>query len=285
MEFTIITGMSGSGKSQAANMLEDAGYYCIDNMPAKLMREFANLYGNSGKEGAVAFIIDARGENDFGNLFDSMKAIEELGHSFKMLFIDCDDEVLVNRYKETRRIHPLAKDGNITIKEAIENERKILSKVKDRADVVIDTTKTTLAQLRERIYSAIEETTETKIFVSCTSFGFKYGSMSEADLIFDVRCFPNPFYIPELKHHTGLERDVREFVFSSEETKTFLNKLCEMVEFLLPLYIREGKRHLTVAIGCTGGKHRSVAISEALCEYIQTKGYRSVSFHRDINKE
>ena len=137
----------------------------------------------------------------------------------------------------------------------------------------------------EQAVALIEETNETKIFVSCTSFGFKYGSMSEADLIFDVRCFPNPFYVPELKHHTGLDCDVREFVFSSEETKTFLKKLCEMVEFLLPLYIREGKRYLTVAIGCTGGKHRSVAISEALCEYIQAKGYKAVGFHRDIDKE
>ncbi len=285
MEFTIITGMSGGGKSQAANILEDAGYYCIDNMPAKLMPEFATLYSRAGKDSAVAFIIDARGENDFNNLFLSMKDLSDKGHNFKTVFIECSDEVLVNRYKETRRVHPLAKESNMNIKEAIQRERDMLSAVKERSDIVIDTSKTTLAQLREQVYTAIKQSTEAKIFVSCTSFGFKYGSPVEADLIFDVRCFPNPFYIPELKHHTGLDDDVRDFVFSSDETNTFVNKLCDMINFLLPLYIKEGKRHLTVAIGCTGGKHRSVAIAETLSSHVVKSGYKAAAFHRDINKE
>ena len=285
MEFTIITGMSGAGKSQAANILEDAGYYCIDNMPAKLMPEFATLYSSAGKESAVAFIMDARGENDFNNLFASMKDLEDRGHSFKTVFIECSDEVLVNRYKETRRVHPLSRENNMNIREAIERERDILSVVKEHSDIVIDTTKTNLAQLREMIYSAIKEKDSSKIYVSCSSFGFKYGLASEADLVFDVRCFPNPFYIPSLKHKTGLDDEVREFVFESEETKSFLKKLCEMIDFLLPLYIKEGKRHLSVAIGCTGGKHRSVAIAEALAAHVSESGYTSDAFHRDINKE
>ncbi len=285
MEFTIITGMSGAGKSQAANILEDAGYYCIDNMPAKLMPEFATLYSSAGNQSAVAFIIDARGENDFNNLFASMKDLEDKGHSFKTVFIECSDEVLVNRYKETRRVHPLSRENNMSIREAIERERDILSDVKERSDIVIDTTKTNLAQLREMIYSAIKEKDSSKIYVSCSSFGFKYGPASEADLVFDVRCFPNPFYIPELKHKTGLDDEVRRFVFESEDTRCFLKKLCDIIDFLLPLYIKEGKRHLSIAIGCTGGKHRSVAIAEALASHVSESGYSSDAFHRDINKE
>lgn len=285
MEFTIITGMSGGGKSQAANVLEDAGYYCIDNMPAKLMPEFATLYSTAGKDRAVAFIIDARGENDFNNLFASMKSLEEKGHSFKTVFIECSDEVLVNRYKETRRVHPLAAKNNMNVREAIAKERAMLSDIKQQSDIVIDTSKTTLSQLRERVYSAINETDESKIYVSCTSFGFKYGCVNEADLVFDVRCFPNPFYVPHLKHQTGLDEGVRDFVFGNEDTQRFLEKLYGMIEFLLPLYIKEGKRHLTVAIGCTGGKHRSVAIAQALALHICSCGYRANAFHRDINKE
>ncbi|MBQ7821652.1 MAG: RNase adapter RapZ [Clostridia bacterium] len=285
MEFVIITGMSGGGKSQAANVLEDAGYYCIDNMPAKLIPEFAALYSSANRDRDVAFIIDVRGENDFNNMFASIDQLRSSGHECKTIFIECGDEVLVNRYKETRRVHPLAKESNMNISAAIAREREMLASVKERSDIVIDTSKTTLAQLRERVYAAIKQGDESKIYISCMSFGFKYGPVSEADLVFDVRCFPNPFYIPELKYHTGLDDNVREFVFSNEETPKFLGKLCDMVDFLLPLYINEGKHQLTVAIGCTGGKHRSVAIAEALAKHLSDGGYKAVSFHRDINKE
>lgn len=285
MEFIIITGMSGGGKSQAANFLEDAGYYCIDNMPAKLIPDFANLYGTTNCDRDVAFIIDVRGENVFDNMFASIASLKEKGYNCRTIFIECSDEVLVNRYKETRRVHPLAKESNMNISTAIARERKMLESVKERSDIVINTSKTSLAQLRERVYAAIKQGAESKIYVSCTSFGFKYGPVNEADLVFDVRCFPNPFYIPELKHHTGLDENVREFVFSKEETRAFLKKLCDMVDFLLPLYIKEGKHQLTIAVGCTGGKHRSVAIAEALNSHLCDCGYKAVSFHRDINRE
>ncbi len=285
MEFVIITGMSGSGKSQAADVLEDAGYYCIDNMPAKLIPEFAALYSSANRPRDVAFIIDVRGESDFTEMFTSIDKLVSSGHHCKTIFIDCSDEVLINRYKETRRVHPLAKDNNMSISAAIACERRMIATVRERSDIVIDTTKTTIAQLKERVKSAILKGPENKMYISCMSFGFKYGSAGEADLLFDVRCFPNPFYVPELKYHTGLDEDVKEYVFSSKETLEFLEKLRSMIDFLLPLYINEGKHQLTIAIGCTGGKHRSVAIAEALAEYLLKNNYRAVCFHRDINKE
>lgn len=285
MEFIIITGMSGGGKSQAANVLEDAGYYCIDNMPAKLIPEFAELYKNAERERDVAFIIDVRGENEFDNMFNGMSILKDAGYNCRMIFIECSDEVLFNRYKETRRVHPLEKDNNMSINLAISSERRMLEPVKQRADIVIDTSKTTLNQLRERIYAAIKSKDDKRIYICCTSFGFKYGPVAEADLVFDVRCFKNPFYVESLKHQTGLDLDVRDFVFSGEETKQFFKKLCDMVEFLLPLYVNEGKHQLTVAVGCTGGKHRSVAIAQALSDELEGLGYASVAFHRDISKQ
>ncbi|MBQ4137784.1 MAG: RNase adapter RapZ [Clostridia bacterium] len=285
MEFLIITGMSGAGKSQAANVLEDIGFYCIDNMPAKLIPEFANLYSSASRERDVAFIIDVRGENDFGNLFESIEALRKSGHTCKTVFIDCNDEVLVNRYKETRRVHPLVKQTSMSISSAIALEREMTAPLRERCDIVIDTTKTTLAQLRERVYAAIGKDGEKGIKISCMSFGFKYGQVNDADLVFDVRCFPNPFYIPELKHQTGLDADVYDFVFDSEQTRAFLEKLVDMLTFLLPLYKSEGKHQLTVAIGCTGGKHRSVAIAKALAERLIGAGYKADTFHRDINRE
>ncbi|MBO7148918.1 MAG: RNase adapter RapZ [Clostridia bacterium] len=285
MEFIIITGMSGAGKSQAANVLEDIGYYCIDNMPAKLIPEFASLYSSASRDRDVAFIIDVRGESDFGNLFESIDTLKSGGHTCKTVFIDCKDDVLVNRYKETRRVHPLVKQTNMSTGAAIALEREMTFPLRERSDIVIDTTKTTLAQLRERVYAAIGKDGEKGIRISCMSFGFKYGQVSDSDLVFDVRCFPNPFYIPELKHQTGLDADVYNFVFDNEQTKIFLEKLVDMLSFLLPLYKSEGKHQLTVAIGCTGGKHRSVAIAKALAERLGESGYKADTFHRDINRE
>jgi UPF0042 nucleotide-binding protein len=285
VEFLIITGMSGAGKSQAANVLEDVGYYCIDNMPAKLIPEFANLYSSASRERDVVFIIDVRGGSDFGDLFASIEMLKNNGHTCKTVFIDCNDEVLVNRYKETRRVHPLVKQTNMSISSAIAMERDITSSLRERSDIVIDTTKTTLAQLRERVYAAIGKDGEKGIKISCMSFGFKYGQVNDADLVFDVRCFPNPFYIPELKRQTGLDKAVYDFVFDNEQTRLFLEKLVDMLIFLLPLYKNEGKHQLTVAIGCTGGKHRSVAIAKALAERLGASGYKTDTFHRDINRE
>ena len=285
MEFIIITGMSGGGKSRAADILEDAGYYCIDNMPAKLIPDFAALYNGAMRDKDVVFTIDVRGENDFNTLFASIKELKRQGHVCKTIFMECDSEVLINRYKETRRMHPLVAHGGMNISDAIAKERSMLAPVKEQSDVVINTSRTSLSQLRERMYSAVKEGGADNIYVSCMSFGFKYGPAAEADLVFDVRCFPNPFYVPELKHHTGLDDDVKNYVFSGEDTKKFLVKLYDMIDMLLPLYIKEGKHQLTVAVGCTGGKHRSVAIAEALRAHLFECGYKAVSFHRDINRE
>ena len=282
MEFVIITGMSGGGKSRASDILEDAGFYCVDNMPAGLIPDFAALYSGAMRNKDVSFTIDVRGENDFNTLFSSIESLKRDGHTCKIIFVECSTEMLINRYKETRRMHPLVSDTCNSISDAIAREREMLAAIKDSADVVIDTSKTSLSQLRERMLAAVTKDSTNGIFINCMSFGFKYGAAVEADLVFDVRCFPNPFYIPELKHKTGLDAAVRDFVFSSDETKEFVKKLFEMIDMLLPLYVSEGKHQLTVALGCTGGKHRSVAIAEALRAHLVEGGYKAVSFHRDI---
>lgn len=285
MEFLIITGMSGAGKSQAANTLEDLGWYCIDNMPAQLIPKFAELYTAApGKQERVAFIIDIRGEIEFETLFSALDALRCQGADCRTVFLDCDDDVIISRYKFTRRTHPFVTSKNITITEALRHEREILSVAMQRADYTIDTTKLSPNQLKDKML-AIATTDRSKgLLITCMSFGFKHGAASEADLVFDVRCFPNPYYHEELREHTGLEAPVRDFVFSHEETNVFVEKLHDMVDFLIPLYEREGKTQLIIAIGCTGGKHRSVAICERLSAYLRQIGQRTVTIHRDITK-
>ncbi len=285
MEFLIITGMSGAGKSQAANTLEDLGWYCIDNMPAQLILKFAELYrASSGKLENVAFIVDIRGEVEFETLFSELDALRGQGFNCRTVFLDCADEVIISRYKFTRRTHPFVTAKNMSMTEALKTERQLLSVAAARADYTIDTTKLTPAQLKDKMYGIVNTGATSGLFVTCMSFGFKHGSAMEADLLFDVRCFPNPYYYDELKEHTGLEACVRDFVFSHEETATFVNKLYDMVDYLLPLYSREGRAQLIIGVGCTGGKHRSVAITEALSAHIRASGYNTVTIHRDITK-
>ncbi len=285
MEFLIITGMSGAGKSQAANTLEDLGWYCIDNMPAQLILKFAELYSAaSGKIEKVAFVMDIRGEAEFGTLFSELDILRARGFNCRTVFLDCSDDVIISRYKFTRRTHPLVAANGMSITEALKAERGILSAAASRADYSIDTTKMTPAQLKEKMCAIANNDTVSGLLVTCMSFGFKHGAASEADLVFDVRCFPNPYYYDELKAHTGLEACVRDFVFSHEETLKFTDKLYDMIDYLLPLYRSEGKAQLIIAIGCTGGKHRSVAITEALASHIKKAGYNTVTIHRDITK-
>lgn len=277
--------MSGAGKSQAANTLEDLGWYCIDNMPALLIPKFTEIYSvASGKQAKVAFVVDIRGEAEFETLFRCLDDLKLQKFNCRTIFMECADEVIISRYKFTRRAHPFVAANNISIADALTLERELLAPAKIRADYVVDTTKLTPAQLKEKISGIVQTGTVHELFVTCMSFGFKYGAAVEADLVFDVRCFPNPYYYDELKEHSGLEAPVREFVFSHKETNVFMDKLYDIVEFLLPLYSSEGKAQLIIAIGCTGGKHRSVAISEALASDIRKKGYRTVTIHRDINK-
>lgn len=277
--------MSGAGKSQAANTLEDLGWYCIDNMPAQLILKFAELYrAASGKLEKVAFVVDIRGEAEFETLFSELDVLRGQGFNCRTVFLECADEVIISRYKFTRRTHPLVAAKNLSITDALKTERELLSVAAARADYTIDTTKLSPAQLKDKVCGIVNTGTTSGLLVTCMSFGFKHGAANEADLTFDVRCFPNPYYYDELKEHTGLEACVRDFVFSHEETTTFVNKLYDMVDYLLPLYTREGKAQLIIGIGCTGGKHRSVAITEALAAHIRAGGYNTVTIHRDITK-
>lgn len=284
MRYIIVTGMSGAGKSCAAGTLEDMGFYCIDNMPVALIPEFVSIYSKTGSpRGDVAFIIDVRGESDFEPLIEKISSLRADNRYCRLLTLDCSDKVLFNRYKETRRVHPLSVWHNITVTEALELERKLLEPVFAIADYRIDTTYLSPKQLREKIQGIIDPLSERGMTVNVMSFGFKNGSVPEADLMFDVRCFPNPFYIPELKLLTGLDAPVREYILSAPQTVEFIEKLYDMLDFLIPLYVVEGKKQLTVAIGCTGGKHRSVMIAESLAAHLCERGELVSVIHRDIN--
>ncbi len=286
MEFTVITGMSGAGKTHASNIFEDLGYYCIDNMPSKMIPYFVELYSKvQDRNERVAFVIDVRGESDFISLLTEIDALKAKGYDNKLVFIDCNDQVLITRYKESRRVHPLVATKNLTVKEALVTERMLLLPVKERADYTIDTTNLTPSQLRDKLVAIQDIATYSPMIITCMSFGYKYGIPQDADLLFDVRCLPNPYYIPELRELTGRDSAVYDYVLSFDDTKMFLKKLYDMIDFLLPLYIKEGKKQLTVAIGCTGGKHRSVAITETLAAYLKGRELKSVSVHRDIVKK
>ena len=282
MEFVILTGMSGAGKSKAADAFEDMGYHCIDNMPVAFIPKFAEMYNQTpNKNGKVVFVIDVRGEIEFETLITELDSLKNNNYSVTTVFIDCENSLLINRYKESRRIHPLVPIENLSMKNAIELERRMLQPIKNYSDYVIDTSHLSVRQLREKIFAIDPDKTKKELVITCMSFGFKYGIVSDADLVFDVRCFPNPFYIPELKHKTGLEYDVKEYVFSDGTVSVFLQKVYDMLDFLIPLYVKEGKTQLTVAFGCTGGKHRSVAICEAVASRLRERN-KTVVFHRDI---
>ena len=284
MEILILTGMSGAGKTHAANTLEDFGYYCVDNMPAVMISEFVNIYKRvPDKVQAVAFVIDVRGESEFNTLIEQIEIIKT-ENTCRIIFLDCSDEVILIRQKEARRNNPLTSLKNIPIKEAIAKEREILAEIKQKADFVIDTTKTSVHQLKERMTVIAQSSAERKIAINCMSFGFKYGIPSEADLVFDARCFPNPFYIESMRTKTGLDADVIEYVLSHKDTLDFIEKLKDITAFLLPLYIGEGRANLIIAVGCTGGRHRSVCISEVLKKYLLEKNYNATAIHRDMGK-
>ncbi len=285
LEFIIVTGMSGSGKSVVVNALEDIGFYCIDNMPPALISSFAVLCMQSrGGIDRVAVVADIRSKEFFDGAVDEINILKNLGIDYKILFVDTEDHVLKKRYKETRRRHPLAAESNISIDEALMVERHELKAFRNMADYVIDSTHFTPAQAKQKVAQIFLEKTSDALIVNCMSFGFKYGIPTEADLIFDVRCFPNPYYVPELKNLTGLDEKVRDYVFDSDATKGFLTRLFDMIKYLLPLYISEGKSQLVIGIGCTGGKHRSVAIAQALHDHLTENGQNAAVIHRDIPK-
>lgn len=285
MELIIITGLSGAGKSKAVNALEDMGYYCVDNMPPKLIVSFFELYQRArGKVEKVAIVVDARGGDMFQDLFTGLGQLRANGCDYKILFLDCKDSVIITRYKETRRRHPLMEGEIQTVEEAIRAERELLARAREMADYVVDTTLFTSAQLKEKVSAIFLNNVGEQLLVTCMSFGFKHGLPSDADLVFDVRCLPNPFYVEELRPKTGLDREVQDYIFRFPESGQFREKLFEMMDFLIPLYIREGKSQLVVAMGCTGGKHRSVAYASLLAEHLEGMGVGVVTTHRDMKK-
>ena len=285
MEFVIITGMSGSGKSRAIAAMEDIGYYCVDNLPPRMVKSFTDLCLQAAdKVDKVAIVIDARSREIFGDIFEGIEEFREARGGLQLMFLECDDAVLVQRYKETRRKHPLMNDKNTSIEAAVAEERRLLSKVRDNANYVIDTTYLSVRQLRDKIIATFLGDKKRSMLVNCMSFGFKYGLPKESDLVFDVRCLPNPFYVPELTAHTGLDAPVRDFVLKWEQAQELIPRLFSLVDYLLPLYNDEGKTQLTIAIGCTGGKHRSVTFAQLLGDHIKEQGVRCTVTHRDIEK-
>lgn len=282
MSFIILTGMSGAGKSQATKFLEDVGYFCIDNMPLKLFSKFGELYRCSEVQKKTALVTDIRSGNDFSDLYTFVDEMKKLGQDIKILFIDCSDLIILNRYKENKRLHPLANDGNNI--SAIHKEREMLSKLKEMADFVIDTSNFSIWDLKKSIIKLFGEDIHSGIKVNVCSFGFKRGIPVTSDLVFDVRFIKNPYYISELKHQTGKDEAVKEFVLGDKNCKIFLGKLEEMLLFLIPLYKNEGKELLEIGIGCTGGKHRSVAIASEIANILKEKGVNVSLEHRDILK-
>ena len=284
MEFIVISGMSGAGKSKTASFLEDIGYYVVDNMPAPLIPRFAELCLAGRKYDRVAIVCDIRGGQTFDGLFDALAALSKMGMDYKTLFVEADPATIIKRYKETRRIHPLAREGQ-SLDAAVHREMAILEPVRKRSEFIIDTTALSTAKLRGevvRLFGGGEA--KRAMSITVTSFGYKYGVPIEADLVFDVRFLPNPFYIAELRHQTGLDKPVRDFVFSYQQTKDFMGYLEALIGFLLPQFVEEGKAALVIAVGCTGGQHRSVAITRALCEFIRQKGYDAAETHRDMTR-
>ena len=284
MEFLIVSGLSGGGKSRAADVLEDLDFYCVDNMPTALLTKFAELcLATRGRYEKVALVTDIRSQESFSELFAALGELRSMGVHYRILFVEASESAIVRRYKESRRPHPLQAESGCSLPEAVRRESELLAPVRERADFVINTTGLTLAMLQKRICEYFADGgTRRDILVNVVSFGFKYGNCREADLVFDVRCLPNPFYIPELKKHTGLESCVRDYVMSFDSSKELDKKLKDLIDFLLPLYRHEGKTSLVIAFGCTGGKHRSVTFAENIYHYLDDKGVKSRVCHRDI---
>ena len=285
MDFLIITGLSGAGKSRAADVLEDLDYYCVDNLPVALMPKFAELcIATGGRYEKVALVTDVRAKNGFDELLKTLDQLKEMNCACRILYMDADVPTIVRRYKETRRPHPLAKRGG-SIEEAVYREIDLLTPIRERADFIVNSSELTLGQLQGRLFELIAPAgSKRQLEVTVEAFGFKHGVPLDADLVFDVRFLPHPYYLEELRPLTGLDRPVAQYVFDSVEARTFMEKMEDLLDFLLPLYVEEGKLSLLIAVGCTGGRHRSVAIASALTEYLKAKGVNAENINRDIKK-
>ena len=280
-ELVIITGLSGAGKSTAIGFMEDIGYYCIDNMPPELLSTFLELISKQ-KESKVAIVMDIRSTENFDGVLDILDHLENYGYEVKVVYLDIKTHIALKRYKLTRRKHPYADRFNGDIVQALSYEREIMTPLRSRADFVIDSSDLTGNQLRTRLTQILVGDDKDIMNIHVESFGFKHGIPSEADFVIDVRCLPNPYWVENLRNKTGLDPEVRDYVFSFNESKELLNKLIDLLDFLNPLYIKEGKSQIVFAIGCTGGNHRSVAIAEALKEHFEKKWDNVSVNHRDI---
>ena len=285
MELVIVTGISGSGKSSAIKVLEDIGYFCIDNMPPQLIPNFAAMCSENSEITKVAIVTDIRGGALFFKLTEVIAKLHISGIDVKVLFLEASREVLMKRYSETRRKHPLDEVSGGDLAKAIDAEIELLGEIRENADYIVDSTFLSTGQLKEQIADLFLDKPTDRMIVSCMSFGFKYGVPSEADLVFDVRCLPNPFYIPELKEKTGLDEEVRDYVMGFEQSRTLEEKLRDLIEFLIPHYVAEGKSRLVIAFGCTGGKHRSITFTERTAAFLRDKECKVRVLHRDIEKK
>ncbi len=287
MKLLIVTGMSGSGKSSVMDVLEDIGYYCIDNIPPKLIPRFVDLCHKSDNQiDKVAVAVDIRTGDMFAEIILAWQSLRtEEGVDVKVLFIEASDEVLIKRYKETRRKHPLDEKFNGNMHEAINYEREQLAQLREIADYYVETSELSASQLKEQIKELFLSKNSDSLVVKIMSFGFKYGVSTESDLVFDVRCLPNPYYVDELRGHTGCESCVRDYVMSFEQSKVLFDKIIDLIDYLLPLYIHEGKSRLVIAFGCTGGKHRSITFAELVAKHLVENDYRVQKYHRDITKD
>lgn len=285
MRFVIVTGMSGSGKRTAMKMLEDVGFYCVDNLPVALIEKFVELITTPTSEvNKVALGLDVRADQSFGGVRTILEQLKNNGYLFEILYLEAGDDVLLKRYKETRRLHPLSPEGRV--QEGILREREILKGIREQADYIIDTSHLLTRELKEEIDDIFVRNKEyNSLIVTILSFGFKKGIPADADLVFDVRFLPNPFYVDELKYKTGNDKEVQDYVMAFPEAGDFLQKLTGMLDFLIPNYVKEGKHQLVIGIGCTGGKHRSVTLANALFAAMKDHGTYGVKlYHRDIDK-
>jgi len=286
MDIVIVSGISGAGKSRVAAVLEDLEFYCVDNMPVSMMPKFAELcLATQGRYERVALVTDIRALENMDELFKTFDEMREIGCVLTILYVEAETETIIRRYKETRRRHPLDATGS-NLEEAVRNEIVMLAPVRAQADEVIDTTGLTLSNLQRRLNKLfMEEQDHKALNVTIKSFGFKHGLPVEADILFDVRFMPNPFYIEELRPKTGLDDIVKDYVFGFDQSNEFFKHFCDMLDFLLPYYIDEGRRYFVICFGCTGGRHRSPAVAEALMEYLREQGYPVDCIHRDLERE
>ena len=284
MEFLIISGLSGAGKSRAADVLEDLEFYCVDNLPTALLTKFAELcLATRGRYERVALVTDVRGQESFTELFDALDELYRMGVNYRILYVEASEGTIVRRYKESRRPHPLALNG-CSIQEAVRREEELLRPVRERADYILNTTGLTLAMLQHRIHGFFVEGKQRRdILVNVVSFGFKYGIPMDADLVFDVRFLPNPYYVEELRPQSGMDEPVQNYVLRSDTARDFLERLTGMIDFLLPQYAEEGRYAVTIGIGCTGGRHRSVAVAKALADHLSQQDEDVHFVNRDLS--